>query len=183
MRRKIHWLFLMILLVILFRGYLFRWLITYQQAGTRSIQKLDHRELEIEIDELTAEESIDLSKAIKIAKRLNNRQLTFVFNPSPQNPNVVARTGRANCVGYAGLYCAILDRLLLKAGLQNCEVQHVVGKIHFLGFDLHRLFDDPFWTDHDYCRIINNETEEEVCVDPSLNDYFNIGRIRAVRQP
>jgi hypothetical protein len=53
-----------------------------------------------------------------------------------------------------------------------------VAKLHFFGFDLHRLFDSPFFKDHDVVVIKAKGGEVLRVIDPSLYDYTLIESVR-----
>ena len=88
---------------------------------------------------------------------------------------------KANCVGYAAMFNAIASYLIKKQGVENeYEVQHKIGKLDFLGIDLHQYSGSPFFKDHDYNIICNKITKEEVAVDASVADYLWVERVSAV---
>ena len=59
------------------------------------------------------------------------------------------------------------------------EIQHKIGKLEFIGIDLHQYSDSPFLKDHDYNIILNKVTKEEVAIDASVSDYLWVKKVRA----
>ena len=49
-----------------------------------------------------------------------------------------------------------------------------IGKLDFLGMNVHNWFDSSFLKDHDFVIIRNKETGEIKAVDPTLYDYLYI---------
>ncbi len=115
---------------------------------------------------------------ITIAKNITCSSLSFSFEKTSNNPNIIFNTGKANCIGYASLFNSIMNYLINKSlNNKNYKSYHVVGKISFMDIDIHQLSNDPFFKDHDYVMIEDINTKERIYIDPSLNDYLNINRV------
>ena len=89
---------------------------------------------------------------------------------------------KANCIGYSSLFNSIVEHLIKEQNAENdYRARHLIGRLEFVGFDLHQLFKDPFFQDHDYNEIENIHTKERIYVDPSLSDYFRINRVSSTK--
>ena len=56
----------------------------------------------------------------------------------------------------------------------NIEINHLVGKIYFLGIDLHQFTSSPYFIDHDYVMVTDYSSGNKYYVDPSLYDLAGI---------
>lgn len=84
----------------------------------------------------------------------------------------ISSTGKAHCVGYSRYFAAVLTEALAKNHVTQYKVSHVRAKIHMLGFNVHQVFNDPAFKDHDVCLITNVKTGERIFVDPSLSEVL-----------
>jgi hypothetical protein len=133
------------------------------------------------VDNEPLEEEINIDVIIEVATKLTTSHLSFTTGKASANPNELAMSKKANCVGYAAMFNAIASYLIKKQGVENeYEVQHKIGKLDFLGIDLHQYSGSPFFKDHDYNIICNKITKEEVAVDASVADYLWVERVSAV---
>ena len=166
----------MLLILFLFRGFIFRATIVYHPLGTREIYPLQDSTI---LKQIPLDVPIgDLEKNMIIAQKFTNKHLSFSFGNAPFMPEDVFHQQEANCIGYAALYCATLAYLNENGSLtESYEVRHLYGKLYFMGFDLHRLFKSAFFKDHDYVEIINESTEKKTYIDPSLSDYLWIKHV------
>ena len=49
--------------------------------------------------------------------------------------------GKANCIGYSALFNAVAHYIIKETKAEDrYQAKHLVGRIHFLGVDLHLLF-------------------------------------------
>jgi len=171
------------IVVILFlsRNWLFNVSTQYQSIGQRDLIVLSDQNLirEIELWK-SSKESIRIDEAVGFALKLTARKLKFSTRSGlNSNPNKIPDSGESNCVGYSKLFNSVATYIFVNTtNLKNCKSTHLVGKISFMGIDLHGLTDKPFWSDHDYNRVINTETREEYFVDPSVFDYLRINYIQ-----
>lgn len=58
------------------------------------------------------------------------------------------------------------------------RVEHLFGQLHIGSFNIHQLFDSPFWKDHDIVRVTDLEEGSMIYIDPTLYDAIGIGRVR-----
>ena len=177
-RRPVQYLAIFLLLIF-FRGALFRLTVSYEVINSR--RHSVSSELKKSFLSLLDEEKAlpDISELSVTALRITADSLRFSTKVS--GARIVSREGRryANCIGYARLYDEELGDLLDKHGLGGrYQLHRVVGKLRVLGLDIHRLIDDPFFRDHDFNLIEDRLTGELIAVDPGLYDYLGIRRVR-----
>jgi len=122
---------------------------------------------------------VDLDAAIEAALVTTVARLHFSAGQVTNDPRKLDPGSPANCIGYAGLFAALLSGHLAQVGLADrYEVEHCIGKLFIGSWDLHSVFDSPFWKDHDVVRIKDRETGAEVLIDPTLYDAIGVGRVR-----
>lgn len=121
---------------------------------------------------------ISVTDLTDIAAEFTNEQLSFSFENFPQNVNSVLENGSANCVGYARLFNSICNFIIEKRKMGSIlESQHLVAKIYFLGIELNALFESPFFSDHDFVKVVDKNRNEVIYFDPSLDDVFGVGEV------
>lgn len=105
--------------------------------------------------------------------------LSFTVQRSSHDPEELRLPRKANCIGYARFFCAEFNRRAAANG-QSGRYRAVpfIGKISFMGYDLHSLFSSPFFKDHDFAIVFDRQNGERTAVDPSLYDYTGISRVR-----
>ncbi|WGU67484.1 hypothetical protein QIU19_07690 [Capnocytophaga canimorsus] len=85
-------------------------------------------------------------------------------------------------MGYAQFFALVCNYMLKKNNLHKEWVAKVyIGKLKFLGNDIHQYFQSSFFKDHDFVVVENVRTQEIYAVDPTLYDYFVIKKVRFVR--
>lgn len=169
---------ILFLLLFLFRGWLYKNTVNYTAVGERSITELTDKKLIAEIKKAKNEKHLTINEIIKIAENITIQKLQFTSSKVSNNPNQVVKRGKANCVGYAALFNAIGNYLITAQQEEGkYKFHHLVGKIDFMGMDLHQLLSSSFFKDHDYNEIELLETAEKIYVDPSASDYFGVHRI------
>lgn len=176
MHMRSFWRFLLFFLVTLFvlwlfRAPLYRAVVCYHVVGERSpLKELGPSAISV----------ADLNAAILASLDTTAARLHFSSGPVTNDPRKLLPGSPANCMGYAALFSALLKGQLQQAGIgDRYDVQAVIGKLHIGGLDLHSLFDDPFWKDHDIVRIEDGDTGEVIFVDPTLYDVLGIERVSA----
>ena len=176
MKKRYRILIIGILLVLLFRGYLFRTLVRYQENNELEKIPLTNETLRDQIKSIQSQE--DIEDLIKIALVLTADHLHFRSQASSVDPNQLFRptSSPTHCVGYSAFFATIFQQLLQQHNWQDSyQVQHLRGHLTLLGFDLHQFNDDPFFQHHDYNRIIEISTGKQWVVDIAVYDYFGIG--------
>jgi hypothetical protein len=170
--KKRYYILFFILLAILFRGQLFRFCVSYEPAGNRDFIALNDKVLVQKIDDWGLENPGATPKQlIAYARKQTARNASFVMRSTSGEPDDIAKSGRANCVGYARLFAAILDRVDTDDRFRQ---EILIGKISLFGQSLHQLTNDPFWSDHDYNKVIDVNSGEVLFLDTTLYDYLGI---------
>jgi len=169
---------LIILILIVFRGFIYRQIVNYTEIGLRDEIEITNRELIRKIEAKSKNRNIDLEIIAEIAEKITSEELNFTMNRTSNNPNVMIDTNQANCVGYSVMFNSISNYLIRMNKLQNqFEAKHKIGELDLLGINLHQFFESPFFRDHDFNDLTDKETGKIISVDPSLSDYFQIKRI------
>jgi len=179
---KKRYLFLLALLAaIFFRGPLFRAAVSYEPVKTRAFQPLTAApDLFADISEwAAANPEPTTEQLIAFARRETARRVGFVMRQTSGRPDDVVAGGEANCVGYARLFAAILDRAARATGRgEEIEQTLLVGELSLFGESLHQLTSDPFWRDHDYNKVVDRVSGEVWFLDVTLYDYTWVRWVR-----
>jgi len=155
MKKTLKIIGISILILILFRGFFYRLLIKYSEIGIRTEIKITHQDLIKKIETKSADKKIDVEKIISIANSITNEELRFTGSRASRNPNELINTNRANCTGYSAMFNSIANYLIHKNELEKkIEARHLIGRLEFLGIDLHQFFESPFFRDHDFNRKV-----------------------------
>ena len=170
------------LLLLVFRGPIFRLAIKYEPIKERSSFKIEEQEFRTWVEnEVKGEKINDLADLDRASMRLTTKRLRFTKQKATANSNLAFTLGKGNCKTYSAFYQTIANELIRSNGLEKeYETKHVVGKMKLFGINLHALFNDPFFRDHDYNQLINIKKGKKICVDPSLADYFWIERVNEI---
>ena len=167
-----------ILILILFRGIIFRLVIKYNEIGSRPEIEITNSNLIEEIESNSENREIDLKEILEIADKITKEELKFTTNQASNNPNELMYTNQANCVGYSAMFNSITNYLIRKNKLQDeIEAEHKIGQLELFGINLHQFFESPFFRDHDFNEITNKKTGEKIFIDPSVSDYLRIKRV------
>ena len=108
-----------ILILILFRGILFRLVIKYTEIGTRPEIEITSRDLMESIKHKSKDKKIDLKGIVEVADEITTKELKFTRNRASNNPNELVNTKQANCVGYSAMFNSIANYLIRKNELQK----------------------------------------------------------------
>ncbi|WP_324027669.1 hypothetical protein QSV08_06900 [Maribacter sp. BPC-D8] len=128
-----------------------------------------------EINVQTENKTLSIEEIIKLSNKITSEKLKFTFNKVSSNPNLVSELKKANCIGYSSLFNSIGNYIIRKQKLTDqYEFIHLIGKLDFFGFNIHKLFNTPFFKNHDFNEIHDKRTGERKFVDPSLRDYLRI---------
>lgn len=160
---------------VLFRGWLYRNLITYKTVGQRYVYLITNNKLATFIDMNMGKKSLDIKDVIKMALSATSRQLNFTTTHNDNDPNKLIYSRTAHCVGYAAYFATTCNYLLMNNGLAGqWNVKHQIGQLFLLGININKCINTPFFKDHDFVTIENKKTGEIFAVDPTVNDYFFI---------
>ncbi len=157
------------------RGLIFRAIVSYKMVGVRTefagfTRKPDFDNLE----KGAVAEAGDPEELIEKALIITSERLCFASTNTATNPNRLLTHKRADCVGYAAFFKSVFEDVS-RDQKRDLTVYHVVGKLHFLGIDIHPLFSSEFFKDHDYNIIVDHQNKRMYFVDPSLHDFLGIG--------
>ncbi len=168
--------FVLLLLLVLFRGWLFRLVVTYYPISAQQNYSVSDKKLEELLDNQPIGSNVE--NIIEQSLRLTANQLRFTSGKNFTDPNQLFYSKTAHCVGYAAFFNITCQALLRNAKLENqFRVKHLRGKLTLLGFDLHRLTNSPFFRDHDFNVVEDLQTGKKIYVDASLQDVLGIGYV------
>ncbi len=141
MKRTLKIIGVSVLLLVLFRGTIYRLTVRYKEIGKRKeIEVVDKKLIERILRESKNRE-IDFEEIADIADEITKSELRFSTNRTSTNPNKLIHTKQANCVGYSATFNSIANFLIRKLHLQNeITAEHKIGKLYFLGINVHRFF-------------------------------------------
>lgn len=123
-------------------------------------------------------EDVDLVMLIEDALQFTDMRLSFAAKNIRNDPDALLKHGRAHCVGYSAFFKATIEDLLESRHIEDVEVYHVFGEVHFAGINLHRFTSIDFLKDHDYNIVVNRRLGKTYFIDPSLHDILGIGFVR-----
>lgn len=174
-KKIIKYIGIIIILLILFRGFLYRISIHYSKVGIRNKIRLTDKNLIKEINAQIENKTLSIEEILKVSNRITSKKLDFTFDQVSSNPNLVSELKKANCIGYASLFNSIGNYIIEKQKMTDkYEFIHLVGKLDVFGYNVHKLINSPFFKDHDFNEIKYKQTGQSKFVDPSLRDYFRI---------
>jgi len=164
---------------LLFRGWIYRHLVTYKSVGLRTTYLATDNKLidyiDISVDKQT---DPDIKQIVKLGLSITSRQLNFTDNKNDIDPNKLISSRTAHCVGYASFFATTCNYLLKKHNLSgDWTARPQIGQLYFLGTNIHPYFNSAFFKDHDFVTIENKSTGEIFAVDPTINDYLWIDLI------
>jgi hypothetical protein len=178
MKKTLKIIGISILILILFRGFIYRLLINYNEIGERAVIEITNQELINKIESKSTSREIDFEEIISIANSITIEELRFTGNRASNNPNELMNSRQANCIGYSAMFNSIANYLIKENGLsQEIESRHKISQLDLLGINLHQFFENSFFRDHDFNEIENLKTGEIMSVDPSANDYLGIKKV------
>ncbi len=179
MKRTLKIVLLVFSLLIVLRGQIFRACVTY--IPLERIQLPGNSTAFHSVSQPTPKISStsSIEQQINQALRYTSQHLHFTTGSSSSNPIQLLQKPAANCIGYGNFFQHRLEYQLNSADLtSNYELQQWRGKLYFLGWDIHSLFKNPFWKDHDFNIILDKNSGMRIAVDATLHDYFRIKRVR-----
>jgi hypothetical protein len=179
MRKAVKIIGLFLVLLVLFRGIIFRAAETYQEVGTHPSIAITNKHLIERIEEESAGKELKVEGVLKIASKITRTELAFTSTIASKDPNELISTQEANCVGYAAMFNSVVHHLVREHALEDqLEAHHIIGQLKLFGVDLHQFFESPFFKDHDYNVVVDLQTGERIAIDPSVGDYLWIERVR-----
>ncbi len=178
MNRTLKAIGIIILMLIIFRGSVYRLIIKYNEIGTRPEIEITNESLIEKIENKSANKKMGLKEIVNVAMDIKNKELKFTTNRASNNPNELMNTKLANCVGYSAMFNSIANHLIRMNELQSeMEAEHKIGQLELFGINLHQFFEDTFFRDHDFNEIIDKKTGDKISIDPSVSDCLCINRV------
>lgn len=161
---------------LLFRGCLYRQIVAYHSIGVRTIYVASDAALINNLDKkVDYKNDPEIEDIIKTSLSITSHQLSFSTSKNDNDPNKLIYSKKAHCVGYAAFYSTTCNYLLKKYKLSKTWVAKPrVGQLFFLGCNIHKYFNSPFFKDHDFVTIENKSSGVIYAVDPTVNDYLLI---------
>jgi len=174
--RRIFLVIAVVLIIIVLRGPLYRFTVSYSSIGQRAGYEIANDKLWQYLRENNVEkDSADIKEVIETSLTLTSNRLDFVFSKNNSNPNLLIDSKFANCVGYAAFFSTVCNYQLEKYNLSEEWVAiHKIGQLYVFGVNIQHYIDHYFFKDHDFVVIENKKTKEAYAVDPSMYDYLYI---------
>jgi hypothetical protein len=167
------------LLLIIFRGLIYRTLVKYNEIGTRQEIVIHDKKLINKIDSKSLNKKINIEEIVEIANEITTEALSFTTNNASHNPNQLIHSNKANCIGYSALFNSIVNYIIKKNKLQHKIIaKHKIGQLELLGINIHNYIESPFFRDHDFNEVTDMNSGNKILIDPSLSDYLWIHRAR-----
>lgn len=174
--KRIFLVITVVLVIIVLRGPLFRFSVSYLPTGQRAGYEISNDKLRQYIRQNQLDkDSADIQEIIKTSLALTSNTLDFTFSKKDENPNRLIDSKLANCIGYAAFFSAVCNYQLKEYDLsEEWGAIRKVGQLSVFGMNIHHFIEDPFFKDHDFVVIQNKVTDESYAVDPSMYDYLYI---------
>ena len=175
-------LLILISLGFIFRGWIYRNLVTYRTTGERKSYSVKEPLFLNYIISNSEIQQPGVEDLVKLSLKLTSWKLTFSSGENEKDPNKLISSKEANCIGYAAFFTAICNELLDKHRLYDWTAKPQIGQLYFLGTNIHPYLKSAFFRDHDFVTIENSSTGEVLAVDPSLNDYTKIDFVKLLKE-
>jgi hypothetical protein len=165
-----------VLTICSFKGYLYRNLISYKEIKQRKLIEIQNKAIKDDLDFwLNTNKSPSVAQIIDFASEYATDQIDYTFGKCNTNPNhIIMGDKKTNCIGYSASLHAVATYLLEKKGLSaQVKSEHKVAQLYLLDFNIHRLFKNPAFENHDYNVIYDNKNDKRYVIDPTI--YSNLG--------
>lgn len=171
----------LLLVLFILRGPFYRCFFSYEKCGERQSYSVTSPLLKEYIDSVAGKRRAEsVEQIVELSHEITSDQLSFQASGSEINPNKLYPNNRTHCVGYSAFYTAVCNYLLKQNGFADSfQCRAYCGQIHFLGYNVHSLFDTAFFADHDFNCIQNASGSEKYFIDPTLYDYLGIAYVSA----
>lgn len=180
MMKKVFWGSIFLIAgCILFRGWIYRSIITYRSVGQRVGYEATSPSLKRVLrGQIAKAPPSDVTTAIQHSLSLTNSHLEYVLQSNVVDPNVLVNSGKAHCVGYAQFFATAFGQMIPSfSSTGEWEAKVHRAHLYCLGVNVHAFFNSPGFKDHDVVVIRNRRTGQIIGVDPTLADYFLIDTI------
>jgi hypothetical protein len=169
-----------LLLLLCFKGHLYRLLVTYREIDQRASVKIDNPAIRRDLDTWSAAHTqASLEEMVDFAGDYATHQVRYTLGKCSIDPNkIILGEKKTNCIGYSASFQAVLVYLLEQRKLtKEIKCTHKVGHLYLLGYNLHQCFDDPAFKDHDYNVVTDTRTGQQIVLDPTVWAHLGIGRV------
>ena len=175
-KRSLLLLILLTSVGFLFRGWIYRHVVTYKSVGMRTTYPASDKNFTKYIDScIDNHKKLNINQIIKLAFSITSEKLTYTAQKTDIDPYLLITSRTAHCVGYAAFFTTTCNYLLKKYDLADqWTAKPRIGQLYFPGTKIHPYFSTPFFKDHDFVTIENKETGEILAVDPIVKDYLSI---------
>ncbi|PKH52664.1 hypothetical protein CXF68_19010 [Tenacibaculum sp. Bg11-29] len=120
LKRILQSILIIVLIGLVFRGSVYRKVITYKSIGERVSYSATNKNLIKYIEENTINaKGPKIEKIIDMGLSATSRLLRFTASKNHIEPNKLINTKTANCIGYATFFSANCNYLLKKYALDN----------------------------------------------------------------
>lgn len=167
-KRFIVALLALILFAMVFRGFLWRAVSSYEDIKQLPLQALTDKTLKEKIQ--TETQGMNGNEVIAYCRKLTAGRLSFSMYHAENNINKMFPKSKAHCVGYAAFFASTCQYAFHVNGI-NGHCDHARGWIHILGMNIHAPFRDVgSLKDHDYVNV--RLGDKTIIVDPSIEDFL-----------
>lgn len=178
-RHRIIFLLAILILVFAVRGPLFRLCVAYDPAGIREpVMDQKTGRTTVSPENRPDDPGVNIHTIITRTLDQTAEKLEFSFGNCASDPERLLLSKKANCIGYARLFCHLFEKNTASGKFPEWTAQPYIGHISIFGKNIHPYVRHPFFKDHDFVIINNRVTGEKIAVDPSLYDYTGIGYVR-----
>ncbi|MBP9021738.1 MAG: hypothetical protein KBH06_00925 [Spirochaetes bacterium] len=179
-KRTILAILILTAVILLFRGWIYRNLITYKSVGPAINYRATDNKLIGYINANAGKQANpNIEQIIKLALVITSKQLNFTVEKNNSDPNKLIVTKTAHCVGYAAFFSTTCNYLLNNYHLANTwTAKPQVGQLYLFGQNIHKYFHSPFFKNHNFVTIENKTTGKIYAVDPTVNDYLYIDYVK-----
>ena len=147
----------------------------YQQLDTKTKTGVSHP---IVIAELTIwriqNPTANIHEIVSFSLDYTKQKLSFTFGLCTVVPNDRIHNPKTDWEGYSLFFTGVVDFLLGSHQISEWQTEILMGRISIAGQSASQFFHSPFFTDHEYTRVFNSITNEELLIDPSLYEMMNI---------
>ena len=180
LKRLFIGLIVLCLIIYTFKDFLYQNLIHYKEIDQRPLVRIDNKNIQSDLDFwLETSNTAGVDQIVDFAMEYATEDLTYTFGKCSVNPNTfIMGNKKTNCIGYFASLHAILTYLLEKKDLSaTVKSEHKVGQLYFCGYNIHRLFKDTAFKDHDYNVITDKKTHKRYVIDPTVRVNLGIKSI------
>ena len=101
--------------VLLFRGWFYRYLVTYKSVGLRTnYSAIDKKLTDLFDTSIDNQTKPEIEQIVKYGLSITSKQLNFTANKNDTDPNKLISSKTAHCVGYASFFattCNYLEKI------------------------------------------------------------------------